>query len=92
MNSKKSLPVRTCVACRTSSSKIGLKRIVKSADGNVFYDPTGKAPGRGAYLCGSKECFEKAFKLNKIGRALRCEITGSLRTEMEQLVEASNGK
>ena len=49
-------------------------------------DPTGKAPGRGAYLCGAKECLALAIKANKVGRALRCEIPERVLSELKALV------
>ncbi len=81
----KKTPIRTCVACRVSSDKNSLTRIVRLGDGEVKIDPTGKAPGRGAYLCGAKECVAAALKANKLGRVLRCEIPERLKTELENL-------
>ena len=78
-------PIRTCVSCRTSSEKKSLVRIVRTTEGEVRIDPTGKVPGRGAYLCGAKECVALAIKANKLGRALRCEIPERFRTELENL-------
>lgn len=83
-------PIRSCVACRNSSAKRELTRIVRLADGYVRMDPTGKLPGRGAYLCGEKECVALALKANKLGRALRCEIPERLKVELEQLVVKDN--
>jgi hypothetical protein len=86
-------PIRTCVSCRTSSDKRSLVRIVRTSEGEVRVDPTGKVPGRGAYLCGAKECVALAIKANKLGRALRCEIPERFRTELENLaVKDSAGK
>ena len=73
------------MSCRTSSEKKSLVRVVRTADGDVRFDPTGKAPGRGAYLCGAKECVALAAKANKLGRALRCEIPERFKTELEDL-------
>lgn len=56
------------------------------ADGTVCVDPTGKMPGRGAYLCGEKDCLSLAIKHRKLGRALRCEIPESLTRELETIV------
>jgi predicted RNA-binding protein YlxR (DUF448 family) len=79
-------PIRTCVSCRTSAEKKSLTRVVRSAAGEVRLDPTGKAAGRGAYLCGAKECLSVAVKANKLGRALRCEIPERVLSELENLV------
>ena len=61
-------------------------RIVREPGGNVALDRTGRRAGRGAYLCGAKECLASAIKHKKLGRALRCEIPGSVITELESLV------
>lgn len=83
-------PVRTCVSCRVSSEKKKLLRIVRGTDGQVRVDPTGKMPGRGAYLCGSRKCLALAIKANKLGRALRCDVPESLAIELERLVVEDN--
>ncbi len=54
MDHTRKTPIRTCVSCRSSSEKKQLIRMVRTADGDVRVDPTGKMPGRGAYLCGAK--------------------------------------
>jgi len=68
------------------SDKGKLIRIVRSSDGEVRVDSTGKAPGRGAYLCGKKDCLKQAIKHKKLGRALRCEIPASVAEELETYV------
>ena len=59
MAKTKSVPMRTCIACREMKPKKEMLRVVKNADGEIFPDPTGKAPGRGAYVCGNDECRKK---------------------------------
>ncbi len=86
MIARRKIPIRTCVSCRTSADKKSLVRVVRTLEGEVRIDPTGKAPGRGAYLCGAKECAARAIKANKLGRALRCEIPESFRNELEDLM------
>ena len=86
MDTQHKTPIRTCVSCRSSSAKKELIRIVRSADGEVCIDSSGKMPGRGAYLCGAKECLTRAVKANKLGRALRCDIPENIITELEKLV------
>ena len=86
MTKQRKTPIRTCVGCRTASDKNSLTRIVRTSDGEVRVDPTGKSPGRGAYLCGAKECLASAIKHNKLGRALGCEIPGPAIADLERLV------
>jgi predicted RNA-binding protein YlxR (DUF448 family) len=64
-------PQRTCVVCRTSAAKRTLHRIVRSPAGTVAYDPTGKAAGRGAYLCGQPSCLDMAVRRRSLQRALK---------------------
>jgi predicted RNA-binding protein YlxR (DUF448 family) len=63
-----------CVACRGHDAKRGLFRIVRTPDGQVEPDPTGRRNGRGAYLCGQAACWEKALSTGQLARALNVEI------------------
>ena len=56
------VPLRTCVACRENKDKRELLRIVRTPEGEVLADETGRLNGRGAYVCNKKECFEKLKK------------------------------
>lgn len=85
MNTGRKTPIRTCVGCRESSEKKKLTRIVRCSDGEIRIDLSGKMPGRGAYLCGAKECTAQALKSNKLGRALRCEIPDRVKQELATL-------
>jgi len=73
-NHKPVYPVRTCIGCNTRNSKYELVRIVLHADGSVLPDPSGKAGGRGAYICPNEECLELAIKKKRFDRAFRCSI------------------
>lgn len=67
------VPIRMCVVCRQTSAKKMLLRVVRAPEkdgGNVAADPTGKAAGRGAYVCASPECIEKAIKQKRFERSL----------------------
>jgi uncharacterized protein len=61
------------VACRQTDAKRGLLRLVRTADGRVELDPTGKRNGRGAYLCHNPQCWDQALKRKGLERALRLE-------------------
>ena len=71
----KHMPQRTCVACRTTDSKRGLVRLVKTAEGAVQIDETGKKPGRGAYLCKTRECWDNALRGKVLEYALKTAIS-----------------
>ena len=59
MPKTKKIPMRMCIACREMKPKQEMTRVVKNADCEIFADPTGKAPGRGAYVCDKAECLSK---------------------------------
>lgn len=64
---------RSCVMCGKQESKGSLYRIVRTPSGEVCFDPTGRASGRGAYVC-SGQCFAKACKTGKLGRSLKVQL------------------
>lgn len=65
------IPIRTCVACRTTDEKRDLLRVVRQPDGSVRYDPKGKLSGRGAYVCARVNCIALARKQKKLERSLK---------------------
>jgi predicted RNA-binding protein YlxR (DUF448 family) len=69
------VPQRTCIGCRTTSAKRGFVRIVRTVEGRVEVDPTGKKAGRGAYLCTQRSCWETALKRDHVARALKVTLT-----------------
>jgi len=81
-------PQRTCVVCRSTTAKRALHRIVRSPSGAISYDPTGKAPGRGAYLCGQPACLETALKRRSLQRALKVSDAAAVGGAIESLRNA----
>ena len=71
----KHVPQRTCVACRTTEAKRGLVRVVRTTGGTVEVDETGKKPGRGAYLCRVRECWDTALARKSLEYALKTPIS-----------------
>lgn len=82
----KKIPQRMCIGCQTMKPKKELIRVVKNAEGNIKVDLTGKSPGRGAYICKSSECLEKAIKQKRLekafGTSISEEIYNGLRDEL----------
>ena len=74
MATPKHIPVRSCAACGQRFSKRDVTRIVRSAEGNIEVDNTGKQPGRGSYLCSSEECWQNGLKKRRIDHALRSPL------------------
>jgi len=76
------LPVRTCVACRQEAGKGDLIRLVRTPDGAVTLDRTGRAGGRGAYVHANDACLEVARKKRSIERVLRSGMPPELWSEI----------
>lgn len=74
----KKIVQRTCVGCMEEKEKKSLIRIVKQNDGKIFIDKTGKANGRGAYICNNIECLEKAIKSKRLERAFEQKIDNEI--------------
>lgn len=70
----KSIPQRTCIGCNLKANKNSFIRIVKNKEGKITVDRTGKVSGRGAYICDSIECLEKAIKGKKLEKAFEMKI------------------
>lgn len=85
-------PLRSCVACRTTSDKRALVRFVRFATGEVACDPTGRQAGRGAYLCGQQQCFERARKGRLLDRALKAKLSEGDYQRLEAEFESQRGK
>jgi len=75
-------PQRTCVACHNVSSKVGLVRLVRTVDGKIEVDATGKRPGRGAYLCASDQCWASAVGKGRLERAMRVRLDQETRESL----------
>lgn len=72
---KKHIPQRTCVACRETKNKRDLIRIVKTPESVIIVDETGKAQGRGAYLCRRQECWQSGLLRGAVSRALKATLS-----------------
>lgn len=78
MGIRKHEPVRSCVACRRRGPKLDFIRVVRRADGQAAIDETGKAGGRGAYICPDQTCLKTATKKRAFTRALRLTTEAAL--------------
>ena len=77
-------PQRTCIACRSTTGKRELVRIVRTPAGAVELDLTGKKSGRGAYLCRSADCWEAGLKKDRLANALKTTITNDDRKKLAE--------
>jgi predicted RNA-binding protein YlxR (DUF448 family) len=71
---RKHVPQRTCIACRQAKDKRDLVRLVRTPEGSLAIDETGRQNGRGAYLCRDRSCWEAALRGNQIAKALKIEL------------------
>jgi uncharacterized protein len=84
--------MRRCVGCREMKDKRTLIRVVRSQEGRVAVDPSGRMNGRGAYLCRDAACFEKARKARALSREFSMEIPEVLYQEIAAHMEEHVGK
>ncbi|MDI9481822.1 MAG: YlxR family protein [Bacillota bacterium] len=84
---KKKVPVRRCIACLEMKAKRELIRVVKSPEGEISLDETGRKNGRGAYLCKDPSCFRKAQKSKALNREFKTEIPDDIYQLMEKQLE-----
>ena len=77
------IPVRQCLGCNEHKPKAELIRVVRSPEGAVSLDLTGKKSGRGAYICRDVKCLKKARKSGRIAHNLECEISSEVYDSME---------
>ena len=71
----KKIPLRTCMGRKEKKPKKELVRIVRNKDGEIFIDRTGKADGRGAYICDSIECLEKIIKSKRLEKVFEAKLS-----------------
>lgn len=81
----KNIPLRMCCVCRESKDKKELLRIVKNKDGEIFIDPTGKANGRGAYICKNGNCAKEAEKKKALERSFKVSIDKELFSHLTEM-------
>ena len=82
MQKVKKIPQRQCVGCRTKRDKKDLLRIVKTPEGEIVLDATGKKSGRGVYVCPDPECLRKARKSRGLERTIPAEVYDGLEARM----------
>lgn len=80
----KKVPLRMCAGCGEMKSKKEMIRILKTPEGEIVIDTTGKKNGRGAYLCSSSDCFKKAIKTKGLERSLKMNIPNEIIETLEK--------
>ena len=89
MANKRKIPMRKCVGCGEMKPKKELLRVLRTEEEGFVRDTTGKKNGRGAYICYSRDCFQKAVKNKGLERSFKqavpAEVYGHLEKEMEEI-------
>lgn len=86
---QKSIPMRKCVGCGEMKPKKELIRIVRSPEGDISADVTGKKSGRGAYICPDPECLKKAEKGRRLERAFECVVSPDVYASLAAALQAT---
>ena len=79
----KKIPMRQCLGCNEHKPKVELLRVLRTPEGEILLDFTGKKSGRGAYICKSLSCLQKARKSHRIDRNLECQVPDEVYDRME---------
>ena len=87
----KKIPMRMCTGCGEMKPKRELIRVVKSPEGQISLDKTGRSPGRGAYVCPNEECLKKAVKSKALSRALEVPVPENIYEELAGHMEENDG-
>lgn len=81
-------PMRRCVGCGESKEKKELVRVVRDTEGNIHLDPTGRANGRGAYICRDEKCLELAIKKRGLDRTLKVSVPADVAEALREELSA----
>ena len=89
MIKQKKSPKRLCSGCQTFQDKKAMVRVVRTPTGEVVVDPTGKAPGRGGYVCKNAECIQQARSGKGLERALKTSVPVTVYDSLTTLLNPS---
>ena len=87
MIKQKKTPKRLCSGCQTFQDKKAMVRIVRTPTGEVIVDPSGKAPGRGGFVCKNADCIQQARSGKGLERALKCSVPGTVYDSLVKILE-----
>ncbi len=87
MGTAKKIPMRKCIGCNEMKSKKELIRVIKTPEGEILLDATGKKNGRGAYVCRTKACLAKAIKSKGLERSFQMVIPKAIYDSLEKEME-----
>jgi predicted RNA-binding protein YlxR (DUF448 family) len=88
---QKKIPLRMCLGCKEMKPKKEMIRVVRNNEGEINIDLVGKKPGRGAYLCKSLDCLEKAIKAKRLEKAFETTIDVEIYNNLKNQLEGNDG-
>jgi len=88
---QKKIPLRMCLGCKEMKPKKELIRVVRNNEGEINIDLVGKKPGRGAYICRSADCLEKAIKAKRLEKAFETTIDVEIYNNLKNQLEGNDG-
>lgn len=81
---KRKIPLRVCAGCQEQKNKKDMIRVVRTPEGTVEIDKTGKKSGRGVYVCQNQDCLEKAYKEHRLERSLKTKVSDEIYEALRQ--------
>ena len=91
MKAIKRIPMRMCAICRAPLPKREMLRLVRSQDGQLSVDETGRKPGRGFYICHNTECMEKALKGSRLEKLTGAEVGSEIKDHLKKSADGNGG-
>lgn len=88
MAAQKKIPMRQCIGCREMKMKKEMIRVIRTPDQEFMIDGTGRKNGRGAYVCPSSGCLEKAIKSHGLERSFSCQIPAEVYEQLKEEMKA----
>jgi len=88
MAAQKKIPMRQCIGCREMKMKKEMIRVIRTPDQEFMIDGTGRKNGRGAYVCPSSDCLEKAIKSHGLERSFSCQIPAEVYEQLKEEMKA----
>ncbi len=87
----KKIPMRQCIGCGLMKEKKQMIRVVRTPEGEMTLDRSGRMNGRGAYICPSRECLEKAIRNRGLNRSFRTEVSAEVTDRLRQEIADIEG-
>ncbi|MBQ8306592.1 MAG: YlxR family protein [Blautia sp.] len=91
MKTIKKIPMRQCTGCREMKPKKEMLRVIRTSEGSILLDPTGKQNGRGAYVCRSRECLEKAVRNHGLERSFKAPVPTAVYEKLKEAFDRIEG-